>query len=181
MKRSLLKISAMSVLLLTMVSCKDKVDYSMLDRWKGVYTVTAESYFGDAQEPPVTDYDEEWTVTVTKVEGSETKLAFTGIGGATALTVYATLDPEAMTISFEPGQVLGDILEYGAVSIYYGTDDIISFAGADIAQSYIDAAASTKLTGTLSSDGGIIIDRFAEIVEGPSVWDVFKTTWVKQK
>ncbi len=180
MKKSGFVLAVMSLILLTMGSCKEKVDYSLLDKWKGVYTVTAESYFGDALEPPSTDYDETWTVTVTKVEGSDSKLAFSGIGGDGALTVYATLDTKAMTISFQPGQDLGDVVGYGNVKIYYGSDDIISFAGADIDQSYIDDVADTSVEGTISNDGGILIDRFAEVVEGPSVWDVFKTTWVKQ-
>ena len=57
--------------------------------------------------PPVTTHDETWTVTVAQVDGSETELAFTGIGGTNSLTVYATLDREALTISFESAQTLG--------------------------------------------------------------------------
>ena len=49
MKKSLIKIVVLSVLILATVSCKkkDKTDYSLLDAWKGTYTVTAESYYGD--------------------------------------------------------------------------------------------------------------------------------------
>jgi len=183
MKRSLINLISLTVIALIAVSCKDKkhgLDYSLLDPWKGTYTVTAQSYFGDAEVPPTTDYDETWTVVVAQVDTSETMLSFTGLGGNEAQTIYATLDPVALTISFEPGQALGDLHTYGNCSFYYGSADIIARAGADIQQTDIDAVASTKITGTLQSSGAVAIDKMAEIVvDGPSVWDVFNTTWVK--
>lgn len=182
MKKSSIMIAMLSVLVITLVSCKKKTDYSLLDKWKGTYTVTAESYYGDSKEPPVTTFDETWTVNVTKVEGSETKLAFSGIGDANSLVVYATLDPEALTISFESGQSLGVLSTVDdSVYIYYATDDFITNNASNVSQDMVNEAAGYELKGTLSNDGGIVIDRFAEYV-GPAayVWDVFKTTWVKQ-
>jgi len=183
MKRSLINLISLAVIALVAVSCKDKkngLDYTLLDPWKGTYTVTAQSYFGDAQVPASTDYDETWTVVVSQIDTSETMLAFNGLGGNDAQTVFATLDPVALTISFEPGQILGDLHTYGDCSFYFGSNDIIARAGADIAQTYIDAVASTKVTGALQTSGAIAIDKMAEIVvQGPSVWDVFNTTWVK--
>jgi hypothetical protein len=184
MKKSLIKSAVLTLLILITSSCKDKkkdgLDYSLLDPWKGTYTVTAESYFGDAQVPATAEYDETWTVVIAQIDTSETMLSFTGIGGAAGETIYATLDPVALTISFEPAQEIGDLHTYGNISLYYGSDDIIAHAGADIGQSYIDAVASTNITGTIATSGGIAIDRVAEVVQGPSIWDVFNTTWVKQ-
>jgi hypothetical protein len=182
MKRSLINLISLTVIVLIAVSCKDKkhgLDYSLLDPWKGTYTVTAQSYFGDSQVPASTDYDETWTVVVAQVDTSETMLSFTGIGGNDAQTIYATLDPVALTISFEPAQSLGDLHSYGDISLYFGSADIIAHAGADIAKTYIDAVATTKITGTIQTSGAIAIDKMAEVVQGPSVWDVFNTTWVK--
>lgn len=182
MKKSLIKIVVLSALVLATVSCKEKTDYSLLDTWKGTYTVTAESYYGDIQVPPVTTSDETWTVTVSQVDGSETELAFTGIGGTNSLTVYATLDREALTISFESAQTLGVLSSVDdSVSIYYATDDIIANNAGNFTQEMEEAAAAVKITGTLSADGGIVIDKFAELVPPAGfIWDVFKTTWVKQ-
>jgi hypothetical protein len=183
MKRSLIKLVSLATVVLIAASCKDKkdgLDYTLLDPWKGTYTVTAQSYFGDAQVPATAEYDETWTVIVAQVDTSETMLSFTGIGGNSAPAIYATLDPDALTISFKPAQVLGDPHSYGETALYYGSADIIAHAGADIAQSYIDAVSTTKITGTLQTSGAIAIDKMAEIVQGPSVWDVFNTTWVKQ-
>ena len=68
-----------------------------------------------------------------------------------------------------------------SVSIYYATDDIIANNAGNYTQEMEDAAAALKITGTLSADGGIVIDRFAELVPPAGyIWDVFKTTWVKQ-
>jgi len=184
MKRSLINLISLTVIAFAVVSCKDKkngLDYSLLDPWKGTYTVTALSYSGDAEVPPTTDYDETWTVVVAQVDTSETMLSFTGLGGDQAQTIFATLDPVALTISFEPGQELGDPGHtYGNSSFYFGSDDIIAHAGVDIEQTYIDAVATTKITGTLQTNGAIAIDKMAEIiVQAQFVWDVFNTTWVK--
>jgi|WetSurMetagenome_2_1015567.scaffolds.fasta_scaffold01032_8 hypothetical protein len=182
MKRSLIKLVSLATVVLMAVSCKDKKDgpdYKLLDPWKGTYTVTALSYYGASQVPPTTSDDMTWTVVVAQVDTSETMLSFTGIGGNNANTVYATLDPVALTISFKSGQNLGDLFSYGDVSLYYASSDIVAHINSDIEATYIDAAATVNITGTLQTSGAIAIDKMAEVVQGPFVWDVFNTTWVK--
>jgi hypothetical protein len=183
MKRSLIKLVSLATVVLIAVSCKDKkdgLDYTLLDPWKGTYTVTAHSFYGASQVPPTTNDDMTWTVVVAQVDTSETMLSFTGILGADAHTIYATLDPVALTISFKPGENIGNLFSIGDILLYYASSDIYAHVNSDIEQTYIDAVATTNITGTIQTNGAIAIDKMAMIVQGPLVWDVFNTTWVKQ-
>lgn len=181
MKRSVIQLAIVSVLILTLVSCKDKKDDkpTSLDNWIGTYTVTAESYYGDSQVPPV-DVDETWTVTVSVVDTNDLMLRYEGIGSADATEVFATLDPDLLTVAFKSGQSLGDIHSYGDTKIYFATSDIIAKINSDIVQALVDAAGEINITGTIDNNGGMLIDKFGIVHEGPFVYDVFKTTWVKQ-
>jgi len=181
MKRSVVQSVILSVLVLMLVSCKDKKkdDPSSLEMWIGTYTVTAESYYGDMVTPPM-DYDEEWTVIVSAVDTNDLMLQYDGIGNADATPVFATLDPDLLTIAFKSGQSLGNIHSYGDTKIYFATSDIIAKANTDIIQALVDAAGEFDITGTIDNNGGMLIDKLGIIREGPFVYDVFKTTWVKQ-
>jgi len=181
MKRSVIQSAIVSVLILTLVSCKDKKDDkpTSLDNWIGTYSVTAESYYGDKVIPPV-DYDEEWTVTVSAVDTNDLMLRYIGIGNADATEVFATLDPDLLTISFESKQSLGNIYGFGDTKIFFATSDVISRNPDDISQDLVNVAGAIDIEGTIDNNGGMVIDKFAIIFEGPDIYDVFKTTWVKQ-
>jgi len=182
MKRSVIQSVILSALVLILVSCKDKKkdDPSSLEMWIGTYTVTAESYYGDSQATPTDVYDETWTVTVSAVDTNDLMLQYYGIGSVDALPVFATLDPDLLTIAFKSGQSIGNIYGYGDTKIYFATSEVISKINTDITQDLVDAAAAFDITGTIDNNGGMLIDKFADIFEGPLVYDVFKTTWVKQ-
>jgi len=182
MKRSVIQSAIVSVLILTLVSCKDKKDDkpTSLDNWIGTYSVTAESYYGDNEVPPTDIYDEIWTVIVSAVDTNDLMLQFDGIGSDEATTALATLDPDLLTIAFKSGQSLGDIHSFGDTKIYFATSDVISRNPDDISQDLVDVAGAIDIEGTIDNNGGMVIDKFAIIFDGPDIYDVFKTTWVKQ-
>jgi|WetSurMetagenome_2_1015567.scaffolds.fasta_scaffold61110_2 hypothetical protein len=167
-------------MLFVVAACHKDDKKTSLDAWTGTYSVTAESYYGDAQEPASTDFDETWTVVVSAVDTNDAMLKFIGIGGSDS-TIFATLDADLLTIVFKPGQSLGNIYGYGNTKIYLGTNDVINNIGNDVTQDFVTSIAGYPIPGTISDlTGGIVIDKFSEIFEGPYVYDVFKTTWVKQ-
>lgn len=154
------KISTQKRLLVTISD-----DEHPLKAWIGIYSVAAASY-GDPG-----NWDESWTVVTAPVEGDVTKLSLTGIGSPSANPIYAVLDIDALTITITKGQNIGDVYGYGDVEIYYGFDDLTLDQNVD-------------LTGTLDVDGTILIDNWGDLVKdstGDWVWDVFNTTWTKQK
>jgi hypothetical protein len=139
-------------------------DEHPLKKWIGTYLVTAVSY-GD----PV-NWDEEWTVITSAIDGDVTQLSLKGVGSATSNPIIATLNTTDMTISIEPGQSLGDPYGAGPVSVFLGTADLVFF----------DTA---PLVGTILENGNIMIDFWGEkVMEGEYAgpWDVFNTTWTKQ-
>lgn len=150
-----------------------------LTAWVGTYNVTAASYY----ETPT--YDEEWLgVTTDIVPSDATKLQIRGISVSGSGPVVATLNPTNLTIEIESGQSLGQPYgsENGNMSIYYATDDIIANNWMPITPEMLNAAAAHKITGTIQANGTILLDKFA--IVNPDelwVWDVYNTTWTKQK
>jgi hypothetical protein len=185
MKKSLIKVTILLAAILFVTSCKkDKEPVkSSLDKWVGTYTVTAESYYGDAQVPPI-DTDESWTVTVSVVDTNDTMLEYSGIGinskTISSTPVFATLDPDALTIEFKSGQSIGNIHDYGDTKIYFATADIISYIDDPVTEEILTAAEALPISGTIDETGNMVIDKLGVVREGPMVYDVFKTTWVKQ-
>jgi hypothetical protein len=139
-------------------------DEHPLKTWIGTYSVDAASY-GDPG-----NWDESWTVIASPVDGDVTKLSLQGVGDASADPVIATLDKDAMTITIEKGQNIGNVYGWGDVEIWFGFDDL-------------SLDQNVNITGTLESDGTILIDNWGHLikdaVDGDWVWDVFYTTWTK--
>jgi len=134
-------------------------DEHPLKTYIGTYTVAAASY-GDPG-----NWDEEWTVVVTPVEGKLDQVSMLGIAGST-IPIIATIDKDAMTITIAGAQVLSDTYGYGGVTVYKGYDDL-TYSETD------------SLTGTVQPDGTILVDGWCHFNDG-WVWDVFNTTWTKQ-
>jgi hypothetical protein len=154
------KLSVQKRVLVTIVD-----DEHPLKAWIGTYTVAAASY----GKPGA--WDESWTVLVSAVEGDVTKLSFKGIGDPSADPIIATLDKVGLTITFAKGQNVGDVYGYGDVEVWYGFSDGTLDQNVD-------------LSGTLNVNGTIHIDNWGELVKDPTgdwVWDVFNTTWTKNK
>ncbi|HDR88688.1 MAG TPA: hypothetical protein ENN63_03530 [Bacteroidetes bacterium] len=152
-------------------------DEHPLKNWLGNYTVEAISYDG----PGV--YDETWTVTVSPVPEQLVQVQITGVSGSDE-PVIATIDKEALTISVEPGQTLGQPYGegYGDIGVFFGGNL------KDITWSYpppalYTEAGETPITGTIAEDGSqILIDNWAHLLteEEGFIYDVFNTTWIKQ-
>ena len=152
-------------------------DEHPLKNWLGNYTVEAISYDG----PGV--YDETWTVTVSPVPQQLDQVQITGVSGSDE-PVIATIDQEALTISVEPGQTLGQPYGegYGNIGVFFGGNL------KDITWSYPPAplyteAGETPITGTIAEDGSqILIDNWAHLLTEDEgfIYDVFNTTWIKQ-
>jgi hypothetical protein len=139
-------------------------DEHPLKNWIGTYKVSAASY-GDPG-----NWDEEWTVVTSAVDGDITKLSLKGIGSSASDAIIATLNTVTMTISIQPGQSLGDPYGAGPTSVFSGTADL-------------EFSDTAPLTGNLLPNGNILIDFFGEkIMEGDyaGAWDVFNTTWVRR-
>ncbi len=139
-----------------------------LGTWIGTYTVAAASY-GDPG-----NWDEEWTVTTSFVPGEDDKLSILGIGDGGTSPVIATIDMVNLTITIDQGQDSDAYASYGYTEslVYYGNTDLT-----------IDD--TQPLVGTITEDGGIVIDNFGIYVQyepDPTenvTWDVFNTTWTK--
>ncbi|HDJ33837.1 MAG TPA: hypothetical protein ENF21_07045 [Bacteroidetes bacterium] len=152
-------------------------DEHPLKNWLGNYTVEAVSYDG----PGV--YDETWTVTVSPVPDQLDQVQIVGVSGSDE-PVIATIDKEALAISVEPGQALGQPYGdgYGDVGVFYGgnlKDITWTYPPAEL---YTEAG-ETAITGTIAEDGSqILIDNWAHLLteEEGFIYDVFKTTWIKQ-
>jgi hypothetical protein len=167
-------ISDEDTLLVTIVD-----DEHPLKPWIGTYKVAAASYGSPGA------WDEEWTVTTSAVPGNLNQLQFVGLGGGSTIPVIATFDKVNLTISFTSGQPLG--LAYGsgngAVSLYFGTADIIGqvLVQQSITAAMLTASSSVNITGTINTDGTILIDKMGMILTDYDwPWDVFNTTWTKQ-
>ncbi len=139
-------------------------DEHPLKNWIGTYDVAAASYGSPGA------WDESWVVTTSPVIGDVTKLQMVGIGGGD-LPVIASFDTDAMTITIEPGQDAGDAYAYGPTIIYWGYTDLSDFED------------TKPLTGTIQNDGTITVDNWCHNLSdyGRYIWDVFNTTWTKQK
>jgi hypothetical protein len=160
------KISVQKRVLVTIID-----DEHPLKAWIGTYIVAASSYGDTYNGKPEGSWDESWTVVVSAVEGDVTKLSFSGVGAVGSGPIIATLDKNALTISFAKGQNLGDVYGYGDTEVWYGFDDLSLDLNVDV-------------EGTLNVNGAIHIDNWGELVKDPTgdwVWDVFNTTWTKTK
>lgn len=140
-------------------------DEHPLGDYIGTYTADA------ASQTKPGEWDETWNVTTSPVEGEPTKLNFAGIGNGTKV-ITATLDLENNTISFAAGQTITSSgFELEIYSMYY-----------DAAQGYLYTdAEDTPLTGTLNTDGSIVVENWGQIIsageyEG-SAWDAFDVTF----
>lgn len=154
------KIAVQDEVLVTIVD-----DEHPLKDWIGTYTVSATSYGKPG------DWDETWTVTTSPVSGDPTKLELSGVGSGDAETIVASFDLDNMTISLAPGQSLGDCYGAGPTVVFKGTPDL----------SFIE---DEPLVGVITAGGGIHVDLWGhKITEGQyaGAWDVFNTTWTKNK
>ncbi len=141
-----------------------------LGPWVGTYTVAAASY-GDPG-----NWDEEWTVTTSLAPSDPLhSILMYGVAGGGPDPLLATIDVDALTITIQSGQNVGDSYGYGDIGIYWG---------------YYDADTDTwtintdDIVGTVDAEtGAMYIDHFGELlVSGPYtgyVWDAFNTTWTK--
>jgi hypothetical protein len=139
-------------------------DEHPLKAWIGTYKVSAASYGKPG------DWDEEWTVVTSAIDGDITKLSLKGVGSSSGNAIIASFSRTAMTITVAPGQSLGDCYGYGPTSVFKGTPDVTF-------------NESLPLIGTISSNGNMTIDLWGhKIVSGTyaGAWDVFNTTWTKQ-
>lgn len=167
-------VSAQNTVTITLVD-----DEHPLKAWIGTYKVAAASY-GDPG-----NWDELWTVTTSPVPGKIDQLSFVGLGNGSTIPVIATLNKVANTISFKSAQPMGPAYGSGngAVSLYFGTTDILErlAAQAEVTPAILTAAASVNITGTLNPNGNIMADKFGMILTDYDwCWDVFNTTWTKQ-
>ena len=154
-------------------------DEHPLKAWIGTYKVAAVSY---GKPGP---WDEEWTVTTSAVAGKLDQLQMVGLGSGSTIPVIATLNKTALTISFNSGQPIGPAYGSGngAISLYYGTADIIGQVLAQdlITAAMLSASSSVKIAGTINLNGTILVDKMAMIeTDYDWPWDVFNTTWTKQ-
>lgn len=169
------QIADQDTLLVTLID-----DEHPLKPWIGTYKVNAASY----GKPGA--WDEEWTVTVSAVADNLDQLQFVGLGNGSTIPAIATFDKTNMTISFTSGQPVGPAYGSGngAVSLYYGTADIIGqlLLGETITAAMLTASSSLNITGTIDdTNGAIQVDKMALILtDYDAVWDVFNTTWTKQ-
>jgi hypothetical protein len=135
-------------------------------KWIGNYSVQAVSYASPG------DYDENWLVTTEADPDNVNNLLIYGVGAEGSDTIKASLNLDDMTITLDPGQSVGDVYNYGSISVYKGTD-----AGDDVIQ-------DEPIIGVIEEDGTIRIDHWGELIsEGTYagyLWDVFNTTWTKQ-
>jgi len=146
------------------VTLKD--DEHPLAKWIGSYVVSAVSYASPG------DYDETWAVTTEPDENDVNSLLISGVAGSELDPIKATINLEEMTITFAPGQSIGDVYGYGNIAVYKGAG-----AGDDV-------VLDEPLTGTISEDGTILIDLWGELITDGQyqgyLWDVFNTSWIKQ-
>lgn len=167
------KISAQKNVLVTISD-----DEHPLKNWIGTYTVTAKSY----GKPGA--WDEEWTISTSAVEGNLDQISITGLGYGSTEPLIATIDKDALTITIESGQELGNAYgsDNGAVKLYFGTSAIIGqvLAQEEITSEMLAEALQTNITGTIKEDGTIDLDKMAMVLTDYDwCWDVFNTSWNK--
>lgn len=153
-------------------------DEHPLKAWLGSYTVTALSYGSPG------DWDEEWNIQTTAVDGHLDQIAITGLGYGSTEPLIATIDRDNLTITIVSAQTLGAAYggDNGEVKLYYGTDAIIGqvHAGDYVTSEMLSAAALIPITGTIDNDGTIFLDRMGMVLTDYDwCWDVFDTTWDK--
>jgi hypothetical protein len=139
-------------------------DEHPLKAWIGSYSVEALSYGNPG------GWDESWAVEISAVEGELEKLQVlinTGNGGGEPF--LAAFDSEAMTISIDPGTVVGDVYGYGPTAVYVGD--------------YATLDTEATIVGSIEEDGTIKIDHLTMILTDygfvGGLWDAFNTTWTK--
>ncbi len=141
-------------------------DEHPLANWIGKYAVAADSY-GDVLSGEADGaWDEEWDVTISPVNGDETKLDVVGIAFGD-IPVTATVDLETMTITFPAGANTGSGYGYGPTLIWKG--DFTNVEEADV-------------VGSINADGTIAVDLITlYLPDYTFVWDSFNTTWTPAK
>lgn len=143
-------------------------DEHPLRNWIGTYSVSALSYGNPG------NWDETWTVVSTPNPDDPNTLFFTNFGTSgsdNAISVLATFDLNAMTVSIAAGSSIGDAYGYGDMLIYLG-------AG------YPNLDKTSIITGTIDNDGSMHIDNFGLQMTGDyagETWDVFDTYWTLYK
>jgi hypothetical protein len=146
-------------------------DEHPLKAWIGTYTVDAAdywSYFGP----------ETWTVTTAADPTDLNNLLVTGIGNDPGIdggysdvqTIVATIDQDAMTITFTAGSEIGTHAAYsGPINIYLGDTD--------------GNVYEESIVGDISADGSIYVDllgiKFVGGINEGLTWGVYETTWTK--
>lgn len=154
-------------------------DEHPLKQWLGAYTVSAASYGSPGA------WDETWNIVTAPVEGHLNQLSITGLGNGSTVPIIATIDKDAMTISIESAQLLGEAYgpDNGVVKLYYGTDEIMDqlLLGEELTSDMLSAAATHKITGTIEANGTIHLDKMGMVLTDYDwCWDIFNTTWVLQ-
>jgi len=168
------RISAQNRLLVTITD-----DEHPLKSWIGTYTVSASSYANPGA------WDEEWTAVISPVDGHLDQLSITGLGYGSTEPLIANVDKDALTITIDSGQDLGNAYgeENGTVKLFYATDAIIAqvLAQEGVTAVILIEAAKIKITGTIETDGTISLDKMAMVLTDDDwCWDVFDTVWEKQ-
>lgn len=140
-------------------------DEHPLARWIGNYDVMADSYGDVLNDEEEGAWDEDWSVTISPVDGDETKLEIVGIGFGD-LPVNAELDLQTMSITLPAGADVG--------GDGYGFDETLIWRGD------YENVEKEDVVGTIHEDGSITIDLLTMIVidpDGRYIWDSFNTIW----
>jgi len=141
-----------------------------LGPWVGTYNVHAASY-GDPG-----NWDEEWVVTTSLAPSDPLhSILMYGVAGGAPDPLLATIDVDALTITIQSEQVVGDSYGYGDIGIYWGSYD---------ADTDTWTMNSDDIVGTVDAEtGAIYIDNFGELLVSGAytgyTWDAFNTTWTK--
>ncbi|WP_173075086.1 hypothetical protein [Tenuifilum thalassicum] len=132
--------------------------------WVGNYSAFAKSYGAPG------DWDEDWGEDIQIALDPNDPLnniVITGIKGKSTALV-ATIDVQNLTITIQPGQLIGDIYGYGDVAVYLGDADLNLY--------------NAPLVGTVNAETGEIhVDFWGHLLAtgdyAGSVWDVFDVTF----
>jgi len=141
-------------------------DEHPLKNWIGSYSVSALSYGSPGA------WDESWSNVSTAADPDDVNnLIISGLAGGN-LSIVATFDLTAMTITIKPGANVG---------VAYGSGNMLFYLGDESVSSYDKEA---NIVGTISNDGSITIDHVSPVFESGAyigqMWDTFKTVWTKK-
>ncbi len=147
-------------------------DEHPLARWIGNYDVAADSY-GDVLNDEVEGaWNEDWSVTISPVDGDETKLEVVGIGYGD-LPVNAELDLQTMSITLPGGSDVGA----GGYQDFFAEELIET----QIWRGDFENVEKADVVGTIHEDGRITMDLLTlipiDVNDDRYLWDSFNTLW----